>query len=70
MPGWTRSTPVFPVADVEASIVWYGDLFGFVPAHVNRDPKGKVPTNYAVLRRDPEPAETADAQADPPPKQD
>jgi len=45
---WTRSNPVYPVADVAASIQWYGRVFGFEPRVVN--PPGEVPV-YAVLSR-------------------
>jgi catechol 2,3-dioxygenase-like lactoylglutathione lyase family enzyme len=40
--------PVIPVADVEKSIRWYGDVLGFDPTYIN----GEAPANYAVLRRD------------------
>jgi len=46
---WTRSNPVYPVADVAASIAWYRRVFGFEPSVVN--PPGETPV-YAVLRRD------------------
>lgn len=46
---WQRSNPVFPVKDVQASIDWYGRVFGFEPRVVN--PPGDVPV-YAVLCRD------------------
>jgi uncharacterized glyoxalase superfamily protein PhnB len=46
---WQRSNPVFPVADVEASIDWYRRVLGFEPRVVN--PPGDVPV-YAVLYRD------------------
>ena len=45
---WTRSNPVYPVANVAASIQWYGRVFGFEPRVVN--PPGEVPV-YAVLSR-------------------
>jgi catechol 2,3-dioxygenase-like lactoylglutathione lyase family enzyme len=47
---WTRSNPVFPVADVAASIDWYRRTFGFEPRVVN-PPGDEVPV-YAVLYRD------------------
>lgn len=43
---WTRANPVYPVADVRASIEWYRTTFGFAPGHVNQAPDGP---NYAVL---------------------
>jgi catechol 2,3-dioxygenase-like lactoylglutathione lyase family enzyme len=43
---WQRSIPVYPVADVAASIQWYGRVFGFEPRVVN--PPGEVSV-YAVL---------------------
>ena len=46
---WKRSNPVYPVADVAASIEWYGRVFGFEPRVVN--PPDDVPV-YAVLYRD------------------
>jgi catechol 2,3-dioxygenase-like lactoylglutathione lyase family enzyme len=46
---WKRSNPVYPVADVAASIEWYRRVFGFEPRVVN--PPGDVPV-YAVLYRD------------------
>ena len=46
---WTRSNSVYPVADVAASIQWFGRMFGFEPRVVN--PPGEVPV-YAVLHRD------------------
>ncbi len=46
---WTRSNPVYPVADVAASLDWYRRVFGFEPRVVN--PPGDVPV-YAVLYRD------------------
>ena len=46
---WTRSNPVYPVADVAASIEWFGRAFGFEPRVVN--PPGEAPV-YAVLYRD------------------
>ena len=46
---WKRSNPVYPVADVAASIEWYGRVFGFEPRVVN--PPDGVPV-YAVLYRD------------------
>src|SRR5579871_761212 len=47
---WKRSNPVFPVADVAASIDWYRRMFGFEPRVVN-PPGDEVPV-YAVLDRD------------------
>jgi uncharacterized glyoxalase superfamily protein PhnB len=47
---WKRSNPVFPVADVAASIDWYRQVFGFEPRIVN-PPGDEVPV-YAVLYRD------------------
>ena len=46
---WKKSYPVYPVADVAASIEWYGRVFGFEVGIVN--PPGDVPV-YAVLYRD------------------
>ena len=46
---WKRSNPVYPVADVAASIEWYRRVFGFEARVVN--PPGDVPV-YAVLYRD------------------
>jgi uncharacterized glyoxalase superfamily protein PhnB len=45
---WKRSNPVYPVADVAASIEWYRRVFGFEPRVVN--PPGETPV-YAVLYR-------------------
>jgi uncharacterized glyoxalase superfamily protein PhnB len=46
---WRRSNPVYPVADVAASIEWYRRVFGFESRVVN--PPSEVPV-YAVLYRD------------------
>jgi uncharacterized glyoxalase superfamily protein PhnB len=46
---WKRSNPVFPVADVAASIDWYRRMFGFEPTVVN--PPGDGVPVYAVLYR-------------------
>jgi uncharacterized glyoxalase superfamily protein PhnB len=46
---WTNVSPVLPVADVAASVAWYGRMFGFEPRLVN--PPDDVPV-YAVLSRD------------------
>ena len=46
---WKRSNPVYPVADVDASIEWYRRVLGFEPRVVN--PPDDVPV-YAVLYRD------------------
>ena len=46
---WKRASPVYPVADVAASIEWYGRVLGFEPRVVN--PPDDVPV-YAVLDRD------------------
>ena len=46
---WKRSHPVYPVADVAASIDWYRRVLGFEPQVVK--PPGGVPV-YAVLSRD------------------
>jgi catechol 2,3-dioxygenase-like lactoylglutathione lyase family enzyme len=43
---WHRTNPVFPVADVAASIEWYQAIFGLAPGHVNQALDGP---NYAVL---------------------
>jgi catechol 2,3-dioxygenase-like lactoylglutathione lyase family enzyme len=43
---WSQASPVYPVADVDASIEWYRRIFGFEPGHVNSAPGG---SNYAVL---------------------
>jgi uncharacterized glyoxalase superfamily protein PhnB len=45
---FTSVDPVFVVADVERSLRWYGDLFGFRAVHV----AGETPAAYAVLKRD------------------
>src|SRR4029079_19267990 len=47
---WKRSNPVYPVADVAASIDWYRRMFGFEPRVVN-PPDDEVPV-YAVLHGD------------------
>lgn len=47
---WQRICPVFPVADVAASIEWYRRVLGFEPGLVN-PPDDPVPV-YAILRRD------------------
>ena len=47
---WQRSNPVYPVADIVASIAWYRRMFGFEPRVVN-PPGDEVPV-YAVLCRD------------------
>jgi len=46
---WTRSNPVYPVADVAASIAWYRRVLDFEPRIVN-PPGDEVPV-YAVLSR-------------------
>ena len=46
---WKKSNPVYPVADVAASIEWYSRVFGFEARIVN--PPDDVPV-YAVLYRD------------------
>jgi len=47
---WQRSNPVYPVADIVASIAWYQRMFGFEPRVVN-PPGDEIPV-YAVLCRD------------------
>ena len=47
---WRRVSPVYPVADVAASIEWYGRVLGFQPQLVN--PSGSEIPVYAVLNRD------------------
>lgn len=47
---WQRSNPVYPVADIVASVAWYQRMFGFAPRVVN-PPNDEVPV-YAVLWRD------------------
>lgn len=47
---WTATNPVFVVADVEQSLTWYWDFFGFEASYVNRPSDGS-PANYAVLKR-------------------
>lgn len=47
---WRRSNPVFPVADVVASVDWYRRVFDFEPEVVN--PPGDPIPVYAVLCRD------------------
>ena len=44
--------PAYVVRDVEEAVSWYRDHLGFEIEHLNRDPAGEDPTNYAVLRRD------------------
>jgi len=46
---WYRSNPVFPVADVAASIEWYRKHLAFVPTVIN--PAEGAPV-YATLWRD------------------
>ena len=46
---WRRSNPVFPVADVAASVDWYRRVFDFEPRVVN--PPGDPVPVYAVLYR-------------------
>ena len=48
--GWKQSNPVFPVADVAASIEWYRRVFEFEPRVVN-PPGNEVPV-YAIISRD------------------
>jgi len=43
---WTRSNPVYPVADVATSIDWYSRVLGFEPRIVN-PPGDDIPV-YAV----------------------
>ena len=47
---WQQISPIYPVADVQASIKWYQQVFGFEPRIVN-PPGDEVPV-YAVLYRD------------------
>ncbi len=47
---WLQSHPVFPVADVADSIIWYRRTFGFEPRIVN-PPGDEVPV-YAIIYRD------------------
>ncbi|HEX7676805.1 MAG TPA: VOC family protein [Thermoanaerobaculia bacterium] len=47
---WTRSDPVYPVADVAAAIDWYTRVLGFAVTLVN--PPGEQVPVYAILRRD------------------
>jgi uncharacterized glyoxalase superfamily protein PhnB len=47
---WKSSSPIFPVADVAASIEWYRRVFDFEPRIAN-PPGDEVPV-YAVLYRD------------------
>jgi uncharacterized glyoxalase superfamily protein PhnB len=47
---WTRVDPVFPVADVAATIEWFRRVFAFEAGLVN--PPGDPVPVYAVLRRD------------------
>ncbi|MDE0009388.1 MAG: VOC family protein [Gammaproteobacteria bacterium] len=42
------AAPVFPVADVNAAVRWYGDVLGFEALHVNADADGTA--NYAIVR--------------------
>ena len=49
---FTSIAPVYPVEDVESSVEWYERVLGFQAVHVNRDPDGDDPTNYAVLNRE------------------
>lgn len=46
---WTRSNPVYPVADVAAAIKWYEEVCGFKATFVHEGAEGP---NYAVLYRD------------------
>jgi catechol 2,3-dioxygenase-like lactoylglutathione lyase family enzyme len=46
---WKRTNPVYPVADVSASIEWYRAMFGLTAAHVNQAQNG---ANYAILAQD------------------
>jgi uncharacterized glyoxalase superfamily protein PhnB len=46
---FTRSNPLYPVADVAASIKWYRGVCGFEARFVHEDAHGP---NYAVLYRD------------------
>src|SRR5262245_30611066 len=48
--GWMRAAPVFPVADVAASVEWYVRVFGFEARIVN--PPGEPNPSYAVLHCD------------------
>ena len=41
---WLRSSPIYPVADIDGSIAWYQRIFGFEPTLVN--------DVYAILQRD------------------
>jgi uncharacterized glyoxalase superfamily protein PhnB len=47
---WRRSSPVYPVADVAAAIIWYERVFDFEARLVN--PPGDPVPVYAVLYRD------------------
>ena len=46
---WKRTNPVYPVADVSASIEWFRSMFGLTPGYVNDVPGGP---NYAVIGLD------------------
>jgi uncharacterized glyoxalase superfamily protein PhnB len=48
---WMAVDPVFVVADVDASIRWYAELFGFESRSAGR-PAGAPPLAHAVLSRD------------------
>ena len=50
MTTWKSATPVFPVSDVEAAVVWYRDALGFEAYFINRDDSAE--TSYACLLRD------------------
>jgi putative addiction module component (TIGR02574 family) len=47
---WIGVDPVFVVADVDASVRWYGELFAFETRGPPR-PDGAPPLNHAVLQQ-------------------
>jgi hypothetical protein len=72
MPEIQRAVPVLQVVNVEASMRWYGDRFGFSPEAFPPTP----PHSFAMLRRDgaeimlqcadaPRSARTSNGHADP-----
>jgi len=47
---WTRSDPVYPVADVAVAIDWHARVLGFAVTLVN--PPGEEVPVYAIRRRE------------------
>ena len=48
---WTSVDPVFVVSDVEASVRWYHDVFGFQSRRPGQPPD-LAPLRHAVIARD------------------